>query len=180
MQWTSYDMLRVYFELIVKVWIQIQRANRSWIGLESAFENLIPLALVSENKTHGQQISNNPSIISYSRRRRVKLPIYSVSARFNSRWSLAPNFDHWKRSDLLETQLSGNLSDLNTINRVTHFLGSQSNQHQPLTTKSVHMQRLDQPPTLKDYLLLILSIYLAMTINANMMIKLLKLSRNIV
>ena len=41
MQWTSYDMLRVYFELIVKVWIQIQRANRSWIGLESAFENLV-------------------------------------------------------------------------------------------------------------------------------------------
>ena len=106
MQWTSYDKVRVYFELIVKVWIQIRRAILSWVRLGIAFANLIPLTLVRENKTHGQQISNNSSILPYSRRQREKLPICGVSARFNSHWSLAPNSNHWERSDLLESQLS--------------------------------------------------------------------------
>ena len=106
MLWTSYDKLRVYFGLIVKVRIQIQRAIRSWIGLGIVSEDLIPLTLVSKNKTHGQQISNNPSILPYSRRQRVKLSICGVIARFNSRWSLALNSDHWEMLDLLETRFS--------------------------------------------------------------------------
>ena len=67
--------------------------------------------------------------------------------------------DHLLRKGFVEP------SEQNTINKGTHFLGSQSNQHQPLTTELVHMQRLSQPPTLKDYLLLILSIYLAKATN---------------
>ena len=150
-----------------------------------ASENPITHTLVSENETHGQQISNKPSILPYSCRRRVKLSVCGGECKVQLSLIPYPQLQSLRGGRISQKPnsrwcLKGHLSDLNIINRVTHFSGSQSNQHQPLTTKSVHMQRLGQTPTLNDYLLLILSIYLAMITNVDMMIKLLELSKNIV
>ena len=146
-------MLRVYFGLIIKVWIQIRRAIWSWFGLRITSENLIPL-------------------------------IYGVSVRFNSRWSLALNSNHWERSDLLETPLS-------LVFRGWSKFPQHNKQSNPLLgltikpTSTINYQispyaKVGSTPNPKRLLTAhTINIYLVMTTNPNMMIKLLKLSKNI-
>ena len=92
--------------MIAKVWIQIRRAIRSWIGLGIACENPVPITLVSENKTYGQQKSNNPSILFSSRSKRVRIPFHGASTSFDSRRSLDSTPPIEIKSVLMRTQLS--------------------------------------------------------------------------